>query len=159
MNTQPYWSLTAKLPQFESLSSDLEVDVVVIGGGLTGITAAHLLKQEGATVALLERARCASADTGHTTAHLTYVTDYRLHHLVKVFGRDGAKAFWEAGVAALDQIAEIASKLKIDCEFKWVPGYLHASLREETTKKDRDSLEEDAKLAIELGFDAQFEER
>src|SRR5206468_3016675 len=107
----------------------------------------------------LERARCASADTGHTTAHLTYVTDYRLHHLVRVFGRDGAKAFWEAGVAALDQIAEIASKLKIDCEFKWVPGYLHASLREETAKKDRDSLEEDAKLAIELGFDAQFEER
>src|SRR5438045_1113806 len=104
MNTTPYWSILDALPHFESLSHDLEVDVVVIGGGLTGITAAYLLKSEGAKVALLERQRCASADTGHTTAHLTYVTDERLYHLVKVFGRDAARAFWEAGASAIDQI-------------------------------------------------------
>jgi glycine/D-amino acid oxidase-like deaminating enzyme/nitrite reductase/ring-hydroxylating ferredoxin subunit len=158
MNTQPYWSLSAKLPRFEPLSSDLKVDVVIVGGGLTGITAAFLLKEAGAKVALLERARCAAADTGHTTAHLTYVTDYRLHHLVKVFGRDGAKAFWEAGMAALDQIAEIVSHQEIDCEFKWVDGYLHGKLSGED-EKGRELLEEDAGLAGELGFDAEFIER
>jgi shikimate 5-dehydrogenase len=94
MNTTPYWGLSEKLPEFGSLSNDLEVDVVIIGGGLTGITAAHLLKESGAKVALLERQRCAAADTGHTTAHLTYVTDERLHHLVKVFGK-GFKATGE----------------------------------------------------------------
>jgi glycine/D-amino acid oxidase-like deaminating enzyme/nitrite reductase/ring-hydroxylating ferredoxin subunit len=158
MDTQPYWSLTAKLPQFDSLFSDLQVDVVVVGGGLTGITTAYLLKQAGAKVALLERARCAAADTGHTTAHLTYVTDYRLEQLVKAFGREGAKAFWEGGMAALDQIAEIVSKQEIDCEFKWVPGYLHGQLTKEDAR-DRKSLEEDADLARELGFDAEFVER
>src|SRR6266850_4848653 len=96
IQNRPYWSLSTQLPQFPSLSSDLEVDVVVIGGGLTGITAAYLFKKSGVKVALLERDRCAAADTGHTTAHLTYVTDERLSHLVKVFGRDGAQAFWEA---------------------------------------------------------------
>src|SRR5437763_471734 len=158
MDTQPYWSRSAKLPQFESLSSDLQVDVVVIGGGLTGITTAYLLKQAGAKVALLERARCAAADTGHTTAHLAYVTDYRLNQLVKTFGREGAKAFWEAGVAALDQIAEIVSKQEIDCQFKWVSGYLHGQLAKDDPK-DRKSLEADAELARELGFDVEFVER
>ncbi len=155
MNTESYWQSSATLPQFPSLTNDLEVDVVIIGAGLTGITAAHLLKKEGVKVALLERFRCAAADTGHTTAHLTYVTDYRLRQLVKTFGRDGAKAFWEAGAAAIDQIFEITKKVAKDCEFKWVPGYLHASLKE-SDKQDRESLEEDAQLARELGFNAEF---
>ena len=158
MNTEPYWSVSGSIPHFESLSHDLEVDVVIIGAGLTGITAAHLLKGEGAKVALLDRGRCAGADTGHTTAHLTYVTDERLHHLVKTFGRDGAKAFWEAGIAAIDQISAIVRTNKIDCGFKWVPGFLHAQLNGED-KKDRELLEKDAQLAHELGFDAEFVEK
>ncbi|MGI8965456.1 MAG: NAD(P)-binding protein, partial [Limisphaerales bacterium] len=52
MNTKPYWQTSVKLPSFPSLTKNLEVDVVIIGAGLTGITAAHLLKKEGAKVAL-----------------------------------------------------------------------------------------------------------
>src|SRR6187200_3425663 len=119
MDTKSYWSETA-FPHFPTIDHDIDVDVAIIGGGLTGITAAWLLKKAGASVALVERQRCASADTGHTTAHLTYVTDYRLPRLVKTFGRDGAQAFWEAGMAGIDQISEIVRELNIDCDFKWV---------------------------------------
>ena len=101
MKTGSYWQFSQALPEFPSLASDVEVDVCIIGAGLTGITAAWLLKREGVKVALLDRQRCAAADTGHTTAHLTYVTDERFHTLVKNFGKDGAKAFWEAGAAAI----------------------------------------------------------
>jgi glycine/D-amino acid oxidase-like deaminating enzyme/nitrite reductase/ring-hydroxylating ferredoxin subunit len=155
MSIPSYWQTSAPLPEFPSLTNDLEVDVVIIGAGLTGITAAWLLKRGGAKVVLLERQRCAEADTGHTTAHLTYVTDERLRHLVKVFGRDAARAFWEAGAAAIDQIDEIVRSAAHDCEFKWVTGYLHGRW-DDSDKKDRESLEEDAELARELGFDATF---
>src|SRR4051812_1225712 len=157
MNTESYWQSSATLPQFPTVANDLEVDVVIIGAGLTGITAAWLLKRKGVKVALLDRQGCAAADTGHTTAHLTYVTDERLHKLVKNFGRDGAKAFWEAGAAAIDQIHEILRSTGADAEFKWVPGYLHGRLND-SDNKDRASLEEDAQLARELDFDAQFVE-
>src|SRR4051812_29489363 len=106
MDTTPYWMKT-ELPAFPTVDRDLDVDVLVIGGGLTGTTAAWLLKQAGATVALTERQRCASADTGRTTAHLTFVTDIRLHQLVKNFGRDCARAFWDGGAAAIDQIHDL----------------------------------------------------
>jgi glycine/D-amino acid oxidase-like deaminating enzyme/nitrite reductase/ring-hydroxylating ferredoxin subunit len=158
MNTGSYWQSSQTLPEFPSLANDLEVDVVIIGAGLTGITAAWLLKRAGAKVALLDRQRCAAADTGHTTAHLTYVTDERLNTLVKHFGKDGAKAFWEAGVAAIDQIFEIVKSTGIDAEFNWVPGFLHGRL-DDSDKKDRESLEEDAQLARDLDFDAQFVEQ
>ena len=154
METKPYW-MEEVLPEFPPLANDLEVDVVVIGGGLTGITAAYLLKKEGVKVALVERQRCAAADTGHTTAHLTYVTDYRLHRLVKHFGCDGAKAFWEAGVAAIDQISNIVRELNIDCDFKWVPGYLHSKLFERA-ESEIASLKEDTQLARQLQFDVQW---
>lgn len=155
MRTQSYWHATASLPQFGPLSQDLAADVVVIGGGLTGITAAYLLKREGVKVVLLERERCAAADTGHTTAHLTYVTDARLHQLVKNWGCDGARSFWEAGVAGIDEIFRISGEQHIDCGLRWVPGYLHGRL-EGDTPHDRQSLQQDAVLARELGFRAEF---
>ena len=67
MDTTSYWIESQALPSFGPLNGDLEADVVVVGGGLTGITAAYLLKRERAKVILLERHRCAMADTGHTT--------------------------------------------------------------------------------------------
>lgn len=158
MGTKSYWEASGALPRFESLSHDIEADVAIIGGGLTGITAAYLLKKEGVKVVLLERQRCAGADTGSTTAHLTYVTDERLHRLVKIWGRDGAKAFWEAGVVAIDEISGIVRENQIDCDFAWVSGYLHGKL-ERSGPKDWDSLRRDAELARELGFEADFVER
>jgi monoamine oxidase len=50
--------LTSTLPKFPRLTRNLTVDVVVVGGGITGITAAYLFKQRGHRVALLERGRC-----------------------------------------------------------------------------------------------------
>jgi glycine/D-amino acid oxidase-like deaminating enzyme/nitrite reductase/ring-hydroxylating ferredoxin subunit len=155
MESTPYWIRTASLPGFPALDSDLDVNVVVIGAGLTGVTAAYLLKQAGVKVALLERDRCASADTGHTTAHLTYVTDARLHHLAKKFGRDCARSFWEAGAQGIDQIHELVRAENIECDFKWVPGYLHGAFKDPASN-ERELLERDAELARELGFDAEF---
>ncbi|MHC1764636.1 MAG: FAD-dependent oxidoreductase [Verrucomicrobiia bacterium] len=157
MDTTPYW-FGADLPTFPEVDRDLSVDALVIGGGITGITAAVLLKQLGAKVALVERQRCAGRDTGHTTAHLTWVTDTRLHKLVNTFGRDAAKAFWDAGAAAIDQIHQFVQAGSIPCEFRWVPGYLHEALGE-SNGKDCDSLKEDAALSMELGFGGEFLEQ
>ena len=152
MKTVPYWADTVRMPKFARLRDDLRVDVVVIGGGITGATAAYLLRKAGAKVALLERDRFNLAETGHTTAHLTYVTDMRLRELVRNFGRDHAQATWDAGLAAINQIHQIAEEENIACEFAWVPGYLHAANRK--SEDEVFALQEDARLVRDLGFDA-----
>ena len=154
--TQPYWIDSVPLPSFPKLDRNEQVDVVVVGGGLTGLTAAYLLTLEGRRVALLERDRCAQIDTGHTTAHLTMVTDQRLTDLVKRFGRDHAQAAWDAGLAAIAQIASIIEDLQIDCDFAWVPGYLHPPIAQPADGREASSLREEARLAATLGFDAEF---
>ena len=155
LDTSPYWADSVSMPGFPKLDVDLQVDVVVIGGGITGLTAAYLLTAAGKTVAVLERGRCAEVDTGHTTAHLTMVTDVRLPTLVQRFGRDHAQAVWDAGLAAIAQIDDAVRTHRIDCGFEWVDGYLHAPAAEATPRQEAD-LREEADLAADLGFDVSF---
>jgi len=177
LDTTPYWSESASISRFPKLDTDERCDVLVIGGGITGLTAAYLLSSAGKSVVLLERSRLAEIDTGHTSAHLTMVTDMRLGELSKHFGRDHARAVWDAGIAAMWKIEAIAQQQKIDCGFEWIPGYLHAPrartlrLAEQDARSGhegqdgRDGQEgrrapgefaEEAKTASDLGFDASF---
>jgi glycine/D-amino acid oxidase-like deaminating enzyme len=155
MDTSSYWIESGPLPRFPRPSRDLQVDVVVIGGGITGVTAAYLFKQAGLTVALLERERFARIDTGHTTAHLTSVIDARLHHLIQTFGAEAARAVWDGGAAATDQIFNVVRAESIHCDFAWLPGYLHAPLRG-APKDARAELERESAAAALLGIPAEY---
>jgi glycine/D-amino acid oxidase-like deaminating enzyme/nitrite reductase/ring-hydroxylating ferredoxin subunit len=158
LDTTSYWIDSAPLPRYGQLDRNLDVDVAVIGGGITGITTAYLLKQSGKKVALLDRRRLASVDTGHTTAHVTFVTDLPLTELEKNFGRDHARAVWDAGRAALCQISSTVESERIDCDFAWINAYLHTAI-EGTGDLNADDLRKEAELASALGFEARFMER
>ena len=153
--TQPYWSDSTSFPTFAKIDRDVDVDVVIVGGGITGLTTAYLLASAGKSVAVLERGRCAEIDSGHTTAHLTMVTDARLNELAGKFGVSHAQAVWDAGRAAIHQIEHIVDDHDIDCFFEVLDGYLHLPAGERDAKHS-DSLREDARLARECGFDAEF---
>jgi glycine/D-amino acid oxidase-like deaminating enzyme/nitrite reductase/ring-hydroxylating ferredoxin subunit len=153
MTNVPFWVDSAPIQKFPRLQRNINVDVVVIGAGVTGITVAYLLKKSGSTVALIERERVASIDTGHTTAHLTYVTDVELQELARNFGENHAQATWDAGAAAIDEIERIVGEEGIECEFTRVPAYLHARV-DGSHKKEVSSLTKEADLAAKLGFEA-----
>ena len=74
-DTTPYWS-SATFPRFPKLAGDAETDIIVVGGGNTGLTAAYLLAKAGKRVTVLERDRCAGNDTNHTSALTRGLWDY-----------------------------------------------------------------------------------
>ena len=101
LDRTPYWQDSSSITRYPALDRNLSVDVAIVGAGITGLTAAYLLKRAGRTVAVIDRGRCGGVDTSHTTAHVTCVTDSDLSELVKHFGRDHAQAVWDAGLAAI----------------------------------------------------------
>jgi glycine/D-amino acid oxidase-like deaminating enzyme/nitrite reductase/ring-hydroxylating ferredoxin subunit len=154
-DTTPYWSEAGDLPAFPTLDRDVTVDAVVIGGGITGLTTAYLLKEAGMTVAVVERDRCGGGDTSHTSAHLTAVTDGRYTDLVRRFGRDHAEAVWDSGLASIAEIERIIRTEGIECDFRRVPGYL----TEKFENADEDgpaTLREVAGDVTQSGFDAEY---
>ena len=154
----PLWLTARPLPKYPRLARDLRVDVVVVGGGITGVTAAYLLKRAGRTVALIDRGRCGHGETRHTSAHLTAVTDRSLGDLVHALGRDHAQAVWESGFAAISRIRALVRDERINCQFAWVPGWLYAS-RDADPFDARVALQREAAIAVDLGVDAAFVER
>src|SRR5256885_16057811 len=155
MTNVPFWIDSAPIQKFPKVQRSISVDVVVVGAGVTGITTAYVLKQTGLTVALTERERVASIDTGHTTAHLTYITDVELRELARNFGDDHAQAAWYAGAAAIDEIQKIVQNEQIECEFTRVPAYVHVC-GDSVSQKEISRLKKEARLAAKLGFDATY---
>lgn len=152
LSTLPYWLDDAKLPSFPAITEDVTVDVLIVGGGVTGISSAWQLKQAGFNVALVERDRCVQRDTGHTTAHLTAVVDERFHVLAKHFGEDAARAVWDAGTTAINIIESTINLEDIDCGFHRVPGYLHAVT---DTHDERVHLDRELRTLHTLGITAE----
>ena len=142
-------------PEFPAAPLPREVDVAIIGGGITGLTAAWLLKQSGKRVAVFEREQVGGGESGSTSAHLTYVTDERITDLAEQFGREAARTIWQGQARAIDLI-ESAAEAIAPCGFRRVPGFMCAPFPGDLTQPERDALIADAQLASELGFQAQF---
>lgn len=149
------WAATAQMPSFPTIDRSFDIDVAVIGGGVAGITAAHLLKQAGVRVALLEACRCGSGQTGRSTAHATSVADVPFVRLVERLGPDRARAMWDAGFAALARIRAEIRDARIHCGFAWVRGCLHAADTQRLADA-RVSLAQEATIANALGIDAAY---
>ena len=155
MNTHPLWSEGINRPQYFALAEEVNTEVLVIGGGLTGVSTAHLLARTGLKVTLLERDRLGCGDTAHTTGHLTYMTDARLSELVRVCGEEKAFLSWTAGARAMDRIRQTVRQLGVDVELREVPGYLVAAESDDIEAEVR-KMEEEAEMARSLGFDVRL---
>lgn len=145
-DTKPLWLDTAVINKQPHQTGQVAVDVCIVGAGITGLTAADLLRRAGKTVAVIDLARIGWGETGHTTAHLTEVFDIGYRDLINHFGEEGAQLACQSMRRAIERVEENALRHGIDCDFSRVHGYKYTEQRSEC-----DELEAEAEAAVRLG--------
>jgi glycine/D-amino acid oxidase-like deaminating enzyme/nitrite reductase/ring-hydroxylating ferredoxin subunit len=144
--TESLWRGTHPVGGFAPLPGNLSTDVAIVGGGISGLTAALILTRAGKRVALLERDRIGSGETGNTTSHLTEAVDRRYQRLHRDFGEEGARLVAQSSRDAIDWIEALVREAGIDCGFARVPGYLYTE-----REKDIASLADELDAARRAG--------
>jgi glycine/D-amino acid oxidase-like deaminating enzyme len=147
-----YWVATTPETGFPRLpGGGLQVDVAVLGGGITGLTTALLVQQAGASVAVVEAGRVACGVTGYTTAKVTSLHGLTYAKLTSTFGAQGARAYGEANQAGLELIAGLVEELGIDCDFERLPAFTYT---EDPLRVS--AIEEEVEAAQQAGLPASF---
>jgi glycine/D-amino acid oxidase-like deaminating enzyme/nitrite reductase/ring-hydroxylating ferredoxin subunit len=122
-------------PQVKSLTTN-NFDVVIVGGGITGITTALLLQKAGKACLVAEARNLCFGTTGGTTAHLNTFMDSTYQQIQKDFGEADAQLVARAARQALDLVKAHVEEYTIDCDYEEKDGYLFSQNEEQTKELD-----------------------
>jgi glycine/D-amino acid oxidase-like deaminating enzyme/nitrite reductase/ring-hydroxylating ferredoxin subunit len=126
-----------------SLLPDDVQDVVIIGGGITGVTSALMLQKAGKSCTLLEAQELGFGTTGGTTAHLNTMMDTTYPEIESKFNAEAAEMIADMSTATIRLIKRNVDEYHIDCGFEYKSAYLFA--KDEQQEKDLKDIHDGAK--------------
>ena len=152
MNTTSVWRATAPKTAFPMLQEEATADVVIVGGGITGITLALNLVEQGTSVILLEARDVGCGSTGNSTGNLYETISSGIRTIVDRWGEDVAHAVSTARRKAVEQIEQRVRQFNIPCEFRRCALYRYA-----TSASAQASIENEYQGSLKAGLRAHFE--
>lgn len=143
------WSANRNFKSFPKLEKDIRTDVAIIGGGITGLLCAYVLKQNGVDCVVLEADRICKGVTQNTTAKITSQHGFIYDKLIKKFGIEKAKMYLQANENAVKTYMEMCKS--IDCDFEVKDNYVYS------TNNSR-KVNEELHALVRLGYNPDFYE-
>lgn len=141
------WTESVTMPCFETLEGDVKTDVLIIGGGITGLLCACFLKEMGVDYILVEGRSICSGVTKNTTAKITAQHGLIYYDLLKKDGTEKARMYLEANQRALNKYFDLCGNM--DCDFEEKTNYVYSLM-------DRRKLEQEAEALTKLGVESKL---
>lgn len=139
------WTENVTMPHFASLEGEVKTDVLIIGGGITGLLCAYFLKEQGVDHLLVEGRSICSGVTKNTTAKITAQHGLIYADLLKKAGPEKAKMYLEANQKAVEKYFALCENM--DCDFEERTNYVYSLDGEDKLKREAEALSK-------IGFDA-----
>jgi glycine/D-amino acid oxidase-like deaminating enzyme len=149
-----YWRETEPVSPGPPLEGSLRCDVCIVGGGYTGLWAAHFLKEAEPSldVHVVEAQWAGAGASGHNDGYAMTVLDMSLHHLVVHHGVERAAAAHRAVVQSISEMGEFCERHGVDAELE-PNGFLSLA----TNAGQYWRIERDYEAAVRIGAGADFE--
>ncbi len=141
------WESTAQRPSFESLKGSTDTDVLIIGGGLTGLLCAHMLKKAGLHCILVEASKICSGITKNTTAKITLGHSLIYDQLYRRSGEDSARLYLQAQLQACQTYSQLCQD--ISCDYEKQDNFVYSMT-------SRNKVEAEVATLNHLGMAAEF---
>jgi glycine/D-amino acid oxidase-like deaminating enzyme len=150
-NTSLWQNTSEAFTPTRSIAANQTYDVVIAGGGITGVSTALLLQQAGLRCVLIEAHTLCFGTTGGTTAHLNTLLDTPYTTIAKNFGEANAALVAQAARGAINTIKTNIEKHQIDCNFSAASAFLFSQHEKQT-----EELEAIRKATVEAGVSATY---
>lgn len=150
-----YWINSEKNKEkYNKLEKNIETDICIIGGGITGISTAYYLTKENLKVTVLDMGKIGFQTTGNSTAKITSQHGLFYKYLKDSKGEDFARLYYDANEDAIKNIKKIVEKENIECDLECQPAYVLATNREELQK-----VKDEVEVVRGFGGHAEYLER
>jgi gamma-glutamylputrescine oxidase len=153
MINQNWWFTTLLIKQFRycpPLNKSIKCDVLIVGGGFSGISAAAEFLLKGLSVVLIDRNIVGGSSAGRSAGFLTPDSELELHQLARRYGTDAAREIWEMPCRGIDRVVQSIKKNEIEC------GLLEQdSLFLGIGKGGKEAVESELECRQSLGFTDQ----
>jgi glycine/D-amino acid oxidase-like deaminating enzyme/nitrite reductase/ring-hydroxylating ferredoxin subunit len=143
--------LVDSAPSWPALKGEIDVDFVIVGGGIAGLTTASLLHRSGSRVAVVEARRVGHGTTGHTTGKVTSQHGLVYQSLIERHGEQAARAYAAANQQAIGEIETNVQRLGVDCSFERLPAYVYTR-----DPRRREDFELEHAATTQLGLPASL---
>ena len=141
------WQKDVERPEFPPLKNDVKTEILIIGGGISGILTAHFLHQRGVPYIMVEKDRICGGTTGNTTAKITFQHGLIYSKLLRSAGVENAQMYLYANRAAFDKYSELCRN--IDCDYERKNNYVYSQNAPHKLEDEMNALEK-------IGYKAKF---
>ena len=149
MKNTSIWLDGLEKQSFKKLNNDINVDVLIVGGGITGISTAYHLSTGDLSVCLVEKNKLCEGVTSRTTGKLTYLQENIYSKLVNFHGIEKSKLYLDSQKDAIKLVKGIIDANKIDCNLEKVSSYVF-------DEKDDKNLVKEINLLNNFGVDLKL---
>ena len=122
------------IPDYPSLEQNLDLDVLIIGGGITGISSLYHLKDSNLKIALVEQNKIGLGITAKSTGKLCYLQNDLLDKIRNFYNDKIASYYLKSQIEAINKIVNIINNNKIDCNLQKTSAYLYTNNENEIPK-------------------------
>ena len=143
------WMQQLQMPEFPTLQGNRKTQVLIVGGGLTGLLCAWRLQQAGVDYLLVESDRICNRTSGRTTAKITSQHGFLYDKISRRYGPDMARLYYDANEAALAEYRRICEGM--NCDFETKDNFIY-------TTNNPCKLEAELQTLERIGVNARFED-
>ena len=148
-----YWIESTQKTNYPYVQENIDTDVLIIGGGITGISTAYMLSQKNSSldIAIVEASKMAMGVSANTTAKITSQHGLIYDYLINSFGYDSAKAYLDSNEEAIKIIKDVVESENINCNLTMQDSYVYTC-----DSKNVQMIVDEVSSVNSLGFKAEY---